>query len=127
MQPEIQISSLVVTKTVTNSAGTTGRSYPAPEVTTYLQYTALSYVTVCTTMDRSGEFVPQPFHNEKSEKIRWLPLQELAANDFVNHPLPEVGHVLLREIDARVSCDVLSVLASKHSAIRSIALLRKIL
>lgn len=43
--------------------------------------------------------------------------------DFPDHPLPEVGHVLLCEVDWSVFGNTVSIFAGKHATVASIHLL----
>lgn len=47
--------------------------------------------------------------------------------DFPGHPLPEVGHVLLGEVDGFVLGDALGVFAGEHPAVAAVHLLRDLL
>lgn len=49
--------------------------------------------------------------------------QELSVENLPDHPLPEVWHVLLCEVDRSVFGNAVSILARKHPTITSIHLL----
>lgn len=49
--------------------------------------------------------------------------QELSVEDFPDHPLPEVRHVLLCEVDWSVFGNAVSIFAGKHATVTSIHLL----
>lgn len=53
--------------------------------------------------------------------------EELPMQDFPGHPLPEVGHVLLGEVDGFVLGDALGVFAGEHPAVAAVHLLRDLL
>lgn len=54
-------------------------------------------------------------------------LQQLIGDNFIDHPPPEVGHVVLRECNGPPPGEVLRELASKHAAVGAIHLLRDVL
>lgn len=49
--------------------------------------------------------------------------QELSVEDLPDHPLPEVWHVLLCEVDWSVFGNTVSIFTSKHPTVTSIHLL----
>lgn len=54
-------------------------------------------------------------------------MHKVGLDDLVDDPLPEVGHVLLREGDVGVAREVLGELAREHAAVGAVLLLRDVL
>ena len=50
-----------------------------------------------------------------------------AVDDFPDHPFPEVGHILLAELDGHVPGEELGGLDDKHPAVGGVLLLRPVL